>query len=324
MMLTSRIVGTGSYVPEQVITNDDLAKIVDTNDEWIASRTGIRARRIAADPEMGTTYMSAEAARRALADAGVSAEEIDIIIVGTSTADRCFPSAACDVQAAIGAKNAVAYDIAAACSGFLFALNTAQAFIQADIYKTALIIGTDTLSKITDWTDRGTCILFGDASGAAVVKAEEQGLIKMMMKSDGTRGEVLSCIARTGGNFSNGKIPEYGYTYMNGQEVFMFAVKTVPKCIRQVLADAQTDIEDVKYFILHQANSRISESVAKRLHQPLEKFPMNIDRYGNTSAATIPLLLDEINREGKLNRGDKIVISGFGGGLTWGAALVEW
>lgn len=324
MILTSRIVGTGSYVPDQMITNDDLAKIVETNDEWIASRTGIRARRIVADPEKGTAYMSIEAARKALSDAGVSAGEIDIIIVGTSTAEKCFPSAACEVQAAIGAVNAVAYDIAAACSGFLFAMNTAQAFIQAGIYKTALIIGTDMLSKITDWTDRGTCVLFGDASGAVVVKAESQGLIKMMMKSDGTRGEVLSCVARTGGNFLNSRTPEPGYTQMNGQEVFMFAVKTVPECIRQVLADARTDIEDVKYFILHQANYRISESIAKRLHQPLEKFPMNIDQYGNTSAATIPLLLDEINREGKLNRGDKIVISGFGGGLTWGAALIEW
>lgn len=322
--MTSRIIGTGSYAPEQIVTNDDLAKIVDTNDEWIVSRTGIHERRIAADASEGTSHMSTEAARRALEHANIKAEELDIILLATSSPDHCFPNGACEVQAAIGAHKAVAYDISAACSGFIFALNTLQAFIQAGIYRTGLVIGTDTLSKLTDWTDRGTCVLFGDGAGAAVVQAQDTGLIHMVMGSDGTKGPVLSCEARTGGNFLNGKTPELGYMYMDGQEVFKFAVKKVPECVRQVLDEAQTDIREVKYFVLHQANYRIFESVAKRLKQPMEKFPVNIDRYGNTSGATIPMMLDELNREGKLERGDKIVLAGFGGGLTWGAALLEW
>lgn len=323
-MKTSRVIGTGSYVPEQIVTNDDLAKIVDTNDEWIVTRTGIHERRVAADVKTGTSYMAAEAARRALADAGVAAEELDIILLGTSSPDNCFPNGACEVQGAIGAHRAAAFDISAACSGFLFALSTMQAFMQAGIYKTGLVIGADCLSKLTDWTDRGTCVLFGDGAGAAVVRAEETGLRHMVMGSDGTKGSVLSCVSRTGGSFLNGKTPEIGYMYMDGQEVFRFAVKKVPECVRQILDETGTDIEDIKYFVLHQANYRIFESVAKRLKQPLEKFPMNIDRYGNTSGASVPLMLDELNREGKLNRGDKIILAGFGGGLTWGAALLEW
>lgn len=320
--MTSRIIGTGSYVPEQIVTNDDLAKIVETDDEWIRSRTGIRERRIAL--EEGTSHMATKAAKRAIENAGISAEDIDIIILGTSSPDHCFPAGACEVQAAIGAVNAAAFDISAACSGFLFALNTVQAFIQAGIYKTALVIGADCLSKLTDWTDRSTCVLFGDAAGAAVVQAEESGMVHMVMGSDGVKGPVLSCVSRTEGNFLNGREPGLGYMYMNGQEVFKFAVKKVPECIHQVLDESEVSIEDVSCFVLHQANYRIVEAVAKRLKQPLEKFPMNMDKYGNTSGASIPLLLDEMNREGRLKRGDKIVLAGFGAGLTWGAALLEW
>ncbi len=322
--MTSRVIGTGSYVPEIIITNDDLAKIVETNDEWISSRTGIRNRRITNDPAIGTTYMSTEAARRALENAGVLAEDIDIIILGTSTADHCLPAGACEVQAAIGAVNAVAYDISAACSGFIFAMNTVQAFIKAGIYRTALIIGTDTLSKIIDWEDRGTCVLFGDGAGAAVLRADESGLLEMTMGSDGTKSGTLACVARTNDNFLTGKNPEMGYVYMDGQEVFKFASRKVPECINEVLAQAKVPAEDVDHFILHQANLRIIESVAKRLKQPIDKFPMNIAEYGNTSAGSIPILLDEMNREGRLKPGDKVVISGFGAGLTWGAALLEW
>ena len=321
-MMTSKIIGTGSYVPEQVVTNDDLARIVETNDEWIRTRTGIGQRRITLDE--GTSHMAVEAAKRALEQAGMNAAELDIILVATSSPDHCFPACACEVQAELGAANAVAYDLSAACSGFIFALNTVQAFIKAGIYQTALVIGVDSLSKLTDWADRGTCVLFGDAAGAAVVRAEETGLIHMMMGSDGTKGSVLSCVARTSGNFLNGKTPKLGYMYMNGQEVFKFAVKKVPECTMQVLEESGNTVDDVKYFVLHQANYRIVESVAKRLKQPLEKFPMNMDRYGNTSGASIPLLLDELNREGKLKHGDKIVLAGFGAGLTWGAALIEW
>ncbi len=320
--MTGRIIGTGSYVPEQIVTNENLAKLVDTSDEWIVTRTGIHERRIAVDG--GTSYMAAEAARRALENAGVDAEELELILLATSSPDYSFPNGACEVQAAIGAKHAAAYDISAACSGFEFALSTVQAFLKAGIYRTALIIGADCLSKLTDWNDRGTCVLFGDGAGAAVIRAEERGMIHSVMGSDGTKGHVLSCVARSEGNFLNGKKPELGYIFMDGQEVFKFAVKKVPECIRQVLEESGTDINDVKYFVLHQANSRICESVAKRLGQPIEKVPMNIGSYGNTSGATVPILLDELNRKGKLNRGDKLVLAGFGGGLTWGAALIEW
>lgn len=320
--MTSRIIGTGSYVPVQIVTNEDLAGIVETNDEWIRTRTGIQERRIAL--EEGTSHMAVEAARKAIENARISPEELDIILLATSSPDHCFPAGACEVQAAVGAVNAVAFDISAACSGFLFALNTVQAYIQAGIYKTALVVGADCLSKLTDWSDRSTCVLFADGAGAAVIQAEENGMVHMVMGSDGVKGPVLSCIARTEGNFLNGKKPELGYTYMNGQEVFKFAVKKVPECIHQVLDKAEVSLEDIDCFVLHQANYRIVESVAKRLKQPLNKFPMNMDRYGNTSGASIPLLLDELNRSGRLQPGEKIVLAGFGAGLTWGAALLEW
>lgn len=320
--MTARIIGTGSYVPEHIVTNEDLTKVVETSDEWITSRTGIHQRRLVVDE--GTSDMAVEAAKRALADAGVAAEELDIILMGTSSPDYCFPAGACEVQATIGAKNAVAFDLSAACSGFIFAMNTVYAFMKAGIYRTALVIGADCLSKLTDWTDRGTCVLFGDAAGAAVVRAEDSGLVHMVMGSDGVKGPALSCVARTSGNFVNGRKPELGYMYMDGQEVFKFAVKKVPGCVRQVLDEAGVPIEDIKYFVLHQANYRIVEAAAKRLGQPMDKFPMNMDRYGNTSGATIPTLLDDLNRAGRLTRGDKIVIAGFGAGLTWGAALIEW
>lgn len=321
--MTTKIIGTGSAVPEQVVTNEDLAKFVDTSDEWIRSRTGIRERRIAS-AQSGTSDLAAEAAKEALKNAGVAAEELDIIILATSSADCCFPSGACEVQAAIGAYKAVAFDISAACSGFIYAFHTVHSFFQAGIYKTGLVIGADTLSKLIDWNDRSTCVLFGDGAGAAVVRAEENGVLYMTMGSDGTRGSALECGGRTTGNFLTGKKPELGYMTMDGQEVFKFAVKTVPEAIRKVLSESGTEIDEIKYFILHQANYRIFESIAKRLKIPMEKFPVNLERFGNTSGATIPILLDEMNREGELQRGDKIILAGFGAGLTWGATLLEW
>lgn len=320
--MTTRIIGTGSYVPEQIVTNDDLAQIVETNDEWIRSRTGIGARRIATTE--GTSQMAAEAARRALEQAGTKPEEIDLILLGTSSPDFCFPNGACEIQSIIGAVNAVCYDISAACTGFVFALNTAHAFISSGIYKTALVVGADVLSKLIDWTDRGTCVLFGDGAGAAVVRADEKGILGINMKSDGRKGHVLTCGSRTNGNFLLGKKPELGYMSMDGQEVFKFAVKKVPECISQLLTDTGVSADEVRYFIIHQANYRIIESIAKRLKIDRARFPVNMEHYGNTSGGSVPLLLDELNRDGKLNRGDKLVLSGFGGGLTWGAALLEW
>lgn len=321
--MTIRISGTGSALPEKIITNDDLSKIVETNDEWISSRTGIRERRIAGTGESVVT-MGCEAARRALENAGVEAGEIDLILVATCSGESYFPSTACQIQAKIQAEHAVAFDISAACSGFLFALHTAQAYLSLGCYKKALVIGAETLSRVIDWTDRGSCVLFGDGAGACVVETSETGLMNWVQHSDGRMGDVLVSQAST---FPTPLDPD-GHPavplQMDGQAVFKFAVKTVPQCIAQVLAQAGTEESQVKYFVLHQANKRIIQSVAKRLKVEEEKFPVNLDRRGNTSAASIPILLDEMNREGMLNRGDLLVLSGFGAGLTWAAALLTW
>lgn len=320
--MTARIIGTGSAVPEQIVTNEDLSKIVETSDEWISSRSGIKERRVA--KEENTTSLAILAGKRALENAGIASEEIEVIIVATCTPDYFFPNTACQVQEAIGAKNAVAFDLSAACSGFLFALSTAQAYIKGGIYQKALIIGAETMSKMIDWSDRSTCVLFGDGAGAAVVSAEETGVLELVQKSNGAGKGVLSCKARETRNLLNHESETKEYLYMEGQPVFKFAVKTVPECVEEVLKKAEVKKEEICYYILHQANSRIIQSVAKRLKEPEEKFPMNLSLYGNTSAASIPILLDEMNRNGMLNRGDKLVLSGFGAGLTWGAVLLEW
>lgn len=320
--MTARIIGTGSAVPEQIVTNEDLSKIVETSDEWISSRSGIKERRIA--KEETTTSLAILAGKRALENAGIASEEIEVIIVATCTPDYFFPNTACQVQEAIGAKHAVAFDLSAACSGFLFALSTAQAYIKGGIYQKALIVGAETMSKMIDWSDRSTCVLFGDGAGAAVVSAEETGVLELVQKSNGAGKGVLSCKARETRNLLNHESETKEYLYMEGQPVFKFAVKTVPECVEEVLKKAEVKKEEIRYYILHQANSRIIQSVAKRLKEPEEKFPMNLSLYGNTSAASIPILLDEMNRNGMLNRGDKLVLSGFGAGLTWGAVLLEW
>ena len=249
---------------------------------------------------------------------------MDIIILGTSSPDNNYPSDACSVQAMIGAENAVAFDISAACAGFIFAMNIVHGFFQAGIYKTALIIGAETLSKVTDWTDRGTCVLFGDGAGAAVLKAEETGVVDMLMGSDGTKGPILSCTSRTLGNFLTGTRPELGLMTMDGQEVFRFAVKKVPESIEILLERNHISREEIKYYVLHQANERIVEAAARRLKEPMEKFPMTIGKYGNTSSASIPLLLNDMAEKNMLQPGDKIILSGFGAGMTWGAVLMEW
>ena len=320
--MTTKIIGIGSYVPDTVVTNQDLMKFLDTADAWIRERTGICERRVSKD--MGTCGLAIEAAKRAIDDAGIDPKEIDLIVLATSSGDRAFPAAAMDVQAAIGAVNAVGFDITAACSGFIFGLHIAHSFFAAGIYKTALIIGAETLSKVVDWTDRGTCILFGDGAGAAVVRASETGIIRTLMGSDGTKGWTLECQARNLGNCVNGIKPELGFMKMDGKEVFKFAVRKVPEIVAQILEDAQMDPEEIKYFVLHQANFRILEAASRRLKVPMDRIPVNIDRYGNTSAASVPILLDELKRDGKLERGDKLVLAGFGSGMTWGATLLEW
>ena len=320
--MTTKIIGIGSYVPDTVVTNQDLMKFLDTDDAWIRERTGICERRVSKD--MGTCGLAIEAAKRAIDDAGIDPKEIDLIVLATSSGDRAFPAAAMDVQAAIGAVNAVGFDITAACSGFIFGLHIAHSFFAAGIYNTALIIGAETLSKVVDWTDRGTCILFGDGAGAAVVRASETGIIRTLMGSDGTKGWTLECQARNLGNCVNGIKPELGFMKMDGKEVFKFAVRKVPEIVAQILEDAQMDPEEIKYFVLHQANFRILEAASRRLKVPMDRIPVNIDRYGNTSAASVPILLDELKRDGKLERGDKLVLAGFGSGMTWGATLLEW
>lgn len=320
--MTTRIIGTGSALPKEIVTNDDLAKIVDTNDEWISSRTGIRERHLA--KEETCSSLAAAAGKMAMEDAGVGPEEIDLIVVATCSPDSNFPSTACKVQELLGLYHAAAFDVSAACSGFLVALHTVYAYMNSGLSKTALIIGAETLSKLIDWTDRGTCVLFGDGAGAVVAKADDTGIIQFVQGADGSMGQCLTCDERSIVNPFNQEAKPTDYISMDGQAVFKFAVTKVPECIRQVLEESHTDIEEIKYFVLHQANSRILSSVAKRLKMPVEKFPMNLDRCGNTSAASIPILLDEMNRQGMLKKNDKIVMSGFGAGLTWGATLLEW
>lgn len=321
-----KIIGTGSYLPEKIVTNDDLSKIMDTSDEWIKSRTGIETRHLAV--EETTTTMSVEASKRALEKAGIKAEDLDIIIAATITADKVIPGLACEVQSAIGATNAVAFDINAACSGFLFSLNTAAMYLQSGVYKNVLVIGAETLSKIVDWEDRSTCVLFGDGAGAAVVTATEEeekaSILSVVQGADGARGEVLTCGNRQNNNPYCKGDTALDYVYMNGQEVYKFAVKTVPEAINEAVEKAGIALEDVDLFLLHQANYRIIEAVAKRLKQPIEKFPTNMQECGNVSAASVPILLDKVFNHGMIKQGNKIVLAGFDAGLTWGATVLTW
>ena len=320
--MPARIIGTGSALPALLVSNRELEKIVDTTDEWIRSRTGIESRHIAV--EETTTSMAIEAAKKALQDAKASPEELDLIIVGTISPDHYFPSTACEIQSALGAVNATAFDISAACAGFLFGLGIVDAYMKADTVRTALVVGAETLSKMMDWNDRSTCVLFGDGAGAAVVRSDESGIMSMVQGSDGTRGNALTCEGRRVNNPYKKNDTSLDYTKMNGQEVYKFAVKTVPKSIEEALLKADVKADDVKYFLLHQANLRIIEAVAKRLGQSIEKFPTNLQECGNISAGSVPVLLDHVNREGMLQKGDTIVLAGFGAGLTWGATVLIW
>lgn len=320
--MRAQIIGTGSCLPGKIVTNDFLSTIVDTSDAWISSRTGIRQRHISIDET--TASLSAEAGRRALASAGVKPEEIDLILVATCTPDTLVPNTACLVQSELGAVNATAFDISAACSGFVFALNLVDAYMQTGMYRTALIIGAETLSRIVDWKDRTTCVLFADGAGAAVVRAAETGVVSSQLGSDGRKGGAIYVKNRE--NY-NPFVPEQkpmDYLYMDGAEVFKFAVKKIPEAILATLKQADLTVDDVDLFLLHQANARINSSIAKKLHIPIEKVPMNVDLCGNTSAASVPILLDEVNQKGLLKSGDTIVLAGFGSGLTWGVVILTW
>lgn len=320
--MTTTVLGTGSYLPENIVSNDDLAKYMDTSDEWISSRTGIRCRHISDKETM--TEIAFRAAKEALENSGVLPEELDLIIVATVTPDYVTPSTACVLQEKLNAVNAVCFDINAACSGFLYAVSTAHMYIMGGMAKKALVIGAEVLSRIMDWTDRSTCVLFGDGAGAAVLGQGEHGIHNIVMGSDGFRGNALACSGRPLENLFTKQKPEFPYVHMDGQAVFRFAVRQVPECIEELLEKSSVSADEIKYFVLHQANIRIIQSVAKRLQVDIEKFPMNLSECGNTSAASIPILLAKLDRAGKLKRGDKIILSGFGGGLTWGAVLIEW
>jgi len=321
------ITGVGSYLPERVLTNSDLEEMVDTTEDWIVTRTGIKERRIAL-PEQATSDLALIAGERALADAGVSPEELDLVIVATATPDTIFPSTACLVQDKLGATKAAAFDLSAGCTGFVYALVTGSQFIISGMYRNVLVIGAECLSRIVNWQDRKTCVLFGDGAGAVVLSPVPQGsgLLSFLLRSDGSKGPTL--VLPAGGS----RLPAAKETveqklhtiHMDGPEVFKFAVRVMSQASLEVLKDAGLHSSDIDFFIPHQANIRIIESAARRLGLPMEKVLINLDRYGNTSAASIPIAMAEAVHSGRLKKGDHIVMMGFGAGLTWGAAVVRW
>jgi len=321
------VVGWGKYVPQRVLTNEDLTQMVDTSDEWIRARTGIHERRLAGDGET-TASMSIRAAREALEVAGVGLAQLDLIIVGTVTPDHLFPAVACLVQDALGSTHAAAFDISAGCSGFIYGLSVATHLLAAGIYRTALVIGAETLSRITDWTDRATCVLFGDGAGAVVLQAGENegGVLATVLGADGSGGDVLRLPA--GGSrmpASHHTVDEgLHFIHMKGREVFRFAVRILPAATREVLEKAGCELSELDLLIPHQANWRIIESAARSLDLPPEAVFSNVDRYGNTSAASVPIALCEAAESGRIKPGDLVVCVGFGAGLTWGAAAIRW
>jgi 3-oxoacyl-[acyl-carrier-protein] synthase-3 len=323
----AHITGWGMAVPERILTNAELSKRVDTSDEWIQSRTGIKERRIASNDQTSAT-LAVDASLKALDVARLHPADLDLIIVSTSSPEHLFPATACLVQDRIGARKAGAFDLLAACSGFIFALNLATQSIRSGSIKNALVIGTETLSRLVDWKDRNTCVLFGDGAGAFVLQASEGvgGLISAVMRSDGSGGDLLSVPA--GGSriptsqetVANGS----HYIHMNGREVFRFATRVMSQSTEEAVEDAGLKLEDIQLFIPHQANLRIIESALRSLNVPMEKCMINLDRYGNTSTASIPIATCEAIQNGRLNAGDKVVFVGFGAGLTWGASVVIW
>jgi 3-oxoacyl-[acyl-carrier-protein] synthase III len=323
-MIRSVVLGCGSYLPERRVSNEDLTKIVDTSDEWIVQRTGIRERHIAADGEL-TSDLGIAAARAAVAHAQVDAQSIDLIVMATSTPDNTFPASAVAVQAALGITQGAAFDLQAVCSGFVYAMATVDGLLRAGVHKRALVIGSETFSRILDWTDRGTCVLFGDGAGAVVVEAQEQpgtrddrGLLTAHLRSDGRHKSKLFV---DGGPSSTGTV---GHLRMEGKDVFRFAVGAITDVIKDVFRDTGYTADDLDWFVPHQANKRIIDGSAHKLGIAPEKVVTTVDRHGNTSAASIPLALDVAVKDGRIKRGDLVLLEAMGGGFTWGAALVRW
>ena len=321
------ITGIGSYLPEREVTNFDIEKMVDTTDEWIRTRTGISCRRVAGE-RIATSDLSTEAAKRALEDAGIGAEEIDLIIVATVTPDMAFPSTACIVQSNLKATKAAAFDLEAACSGFLYAMTVGEQFIKNGFYKNVLIIGAETLSKVVDWEDRNTCVLFGDGAGAVVLQRVEEGygILSSYLGADGFNGNALAQPA--GGSRIPATIEsvtnKLHFVKMDGSEVFKFAVRVMGKAAMEALNLCGLTLDDIDFMIPHQANIRIIDAAAKRLKLPMEKVYVNLDRYGNMSAASVPVALDEAVRDNLIKKGDVVVLVAFGGGLTWGSSVIKW
>jgi 3-oxoacyl-[acyl-carrier-protein] synthase III len=324
---TVSIVGTGSYVPEKTLTNDDLSRIVDTSDEWITTRTGIKERRIAGEGEQ-TSDMASKAALKALEQADISPKDVDLILVATATPDLLFPATACFVQKKIGATKAACLDISAACAGFLFGVEIAQQFITSHTHDTVLVIGAEKLSSITNWTDRNTCVLFGDGAGAAVLRhrGSTHGVISTHIGSDGQFTDIL--FMPGGGSrcpITKTNVDKHLATiHMTGKEVYKQAVTAMVSASQKVLADAGLSADDIACVIPHQANLRIIEAIADRLKIPLKRFYVNLDKYGNTSAAAVAMALDEANRSGRIKSGDYVLMVVFGGGLTWASTIIEW
>lgn len=320
----ARIAGTGSYLPEKVLTNDDLAKMVDTSDEWIAARTGIRERHVAAEGET-TSDLGHQAALRALEAAGVAADEIDLIVVGTTTPDLIFPSTACLIQHRLGIAGCPAFDVNAACSGFIYALTIADKFIRSGAAKTALVIGAETLTRMLDWSDRGTCVLFGDGAGAVVLKADaETGILSTHMHADGSKKELLWNPVGVSVGFRENEKNAGVRIRMTGNEVFKYAVKALDSVVDETLEANGLDRHDIDWLIPHQANLRIIEATARRLDLPMGRVVVTVDRHGNTSSGSVPLALDQAVRSGRVQRGQLLLLEAFGGGFTWGSALVRY
>ena len=320
----ARIAGTGSYLPEKLLTNDDLAKQVDTSDEWIRSRTGIRERHIAAEGET-TGDLGYHAAVRAMEAAGVDASEIDMIVVGTTTPDLIFPSTACLIQARLGANGCAALDVNAACSGFVYALSVADKFIRCGDAKTVLVIGAETLSRIVDWTERTTCVLFGDGAGAVVLKADtETGILSTHLHADGAKKELLWNPVGVSVGFQVDQPNGGARINMKGNDVFKYAVKALDSVVDETLDANGLTKHDLDWLIPHQANLRIIEATARRLDMPMERVVVTVDKHGNTSSASVPLALDEAVRSGRVQRGQLLLLEAFGGGFTWGSALLRY
>ena len=320
----SRIAGTGSYLPEKVVTNDDLSKVVDTSDEWIRTRTGIRQRHVAADGQTSSD-MGHQAALKAIEAAGIDPSGIDLIVVGTTTPDYVFPSTACLIQQKLGIPGCPAFDVNAACSGFLFALSVADQFIRTGSARTVLVVGVETLTRMVDWTDRTTCVLFGDGAGAVVLKADaDTGILSTHLHADGNKRDLLCCPVGVSAGFDN-SLPNAGVRItMAGNEVFKHAVKALDSVVDEALEANGLDKADLDWLIPHQANLRIIEATAKRLDMPMERVIVTVDRHGNTSAGSVPLALDEAVRSGRVQRGQLLLLEAFGGGFTWGAALLRY